>query len=98
MLPEEKKASFTKIRDDILVKQVVGVKTLQRIQGKCIAFSLVVPAARLYISEMSSAINVYTEGTMLRPLVCRAHVGQLSHNGKTVPDGPFPRATCVYLF
>ena len=26
-------------------------------------------------------INLYTEGTMLRPLVCQTHVGQSSHNG-----------------
>lgn len=29
---------------------------LQRLQGKCISFTLAVPAARLYITEMSAAV------------------------------------------
>ena len=43
-------------------------------------------------------INLYTEGSMLRPLVCRTHVGQLSRNGRTVPYGLVCRTfTTCYL-
>lgn len=38
-------------------KKCVNSKTLQRFQGKFISFSLVVPAARLFIRVMSSAIG-----------------------------------------
>ncbi len=57
ILPQDKKDSFAKLREDILCKQVVTVKTLQRLQGKCISFTLAVPAARLYVSEMCHAIS-----------------------------------------
>lgn len=44
-------------REDILAcKSCVELKTLQRFQGKCISFSLAVPAAKLFIREMSTAI------------------------------------------
>lgn len=55
-LPEDKKVAFAQLREHILSQRMVGVKTMQRLQGKCISFTLAVPAARLYISEMSNAI------------------------------------------
>lgn len=57
LLPEDKKAAFAVLREKILENKLVGIKTLQRLQGKCISFSLAVPAARLYISEMSKAVG-----------------------------------------
>lgn len=56
ILPEDKKASFARLRESILVCKVVGVRTMQRLQGKCISFMLAVPGARIFISEMTSAI------------------------------------------
>ena len=45
------------MREKILAcKKSVDVKSLQRFQGKCISFSLAVPAAKLFIREMSHAI------------------------------------------
>ncbi len=56
VLPEDKKADFASLREEILAQKCVGIKTIQRLQGKCISFTLAVPAARLYISEMSRAV------------------------------------------
>ena len=56
-LPMEKIAAFARIRESILSqKHFVDIKTLQRLQEKCISFSLVVPGAKLFIRVMSSAI------------------------------------------
>ena len=41
----------------MLGKPFVTVKTLQRLAGKCVSFSLVVPAAKLFTREMNAAIS-----------------------------------------
>ena len=41
----------------MLGKPLVTVKTLQRLVGKCVSFSLVVPAAKLFTREMNTAIS-----------------------------------------
>ena len=48
--------AFDRLRDHILQQGKVSVKTLQRLQRKCISFTLAVPGARLYILEMCQAI------------------------------------------
>lgn len=53
LVPDDKKATFKSLREQILEGSTVSVKTLQRFQGKCMSLTLVVPAARLYISEIS---------------------------------------------
>ena len=73
IIPPRKIASFAALRESLLKCQLkVGVKTLQRFQGKCIAFSAAVPAAKLYIRCMSAAIGSHvgleaiTIGSLLR--------------------------------
>ena len=57
LVPERKIVSWASLREHILAcKKYVDVKTLQRFQGKCVSFSLAVPATKLFIREMSSAI------------------------------------------
>ena len=56
VLPEDNMRSFAAPREEVLAQKCVGVKTLQKLQGKCISFTLAVPALRLYISEMSRSI------------------------------------------
>ena len=57
LVPRRKIESWALIREKILAcKKTVWIKTLQRFQGKCISFSLAVPAAKLFIREMSRAI------------------------------------------
>jgi len=57
MIPQRKIVAWASLREKILAcKKYVDVKTLQRFQGKCISVSLAVPAAKLFIREMSYAI------------------------------------------
>ncbi len=56
VLPDDKRAAFARLRDAILASKVTSLHTLQRLQGKCISFTLAVPGARLYVSEMNQAI------------------------------------------
>ena len=56
-LKPEKTARFLQLLKEILAQRCVTVKTLQRLVGKCISFSIVVPAARLFTREMNGAIG-----------------------------------------
>jgi len=49
LIPEKKRK---------LSSRYVSVKTLQRLVGKCVSFSLAVPAARLFTRERSAAISM----------------------------------------
>ena len=70
VLPERKIVSWANLREDILkCKHQVNVKTLQRFQGKCISFSLAVPAAKLFIRSMSAAIGEARGGQVDRKSV-----------------------------
>ena len=53
----EKKRKFLELIEEILESNLVSVRTLQRLAGKCVSFSLVLPAARLYTREMNLAIS-----------------------------------------
>lgn len=56
-VPRRKIDEWASLREDILdAKTSVDVNTLQRFQGKCISFSLAVPAVKLFIQEMNSGI------------------------------------------
>ena len=57
IVPGRKIEALAVPRKNILgCKKYTNVKTLQRFQGKCISLSLDVPAAKLFIREMSHAI------------------------------------------
>jgi hypothetical protein len=47
---------FLDLVRDMLQHRMVSVKTLQRISGKCVFYSLTVPAAQLFTREMNAAI------------------------------------------
>ncbi|XP_068691031.1 uncharacterized protein [Montipora foliosa] len=53
----EKKCKFLELMEEILKSNLVSVRTLQRMAGKCVSFSLVVPVARLYTREMNLVIS-----------------------------------------
>lgn len=53
----KKKAKFLELIHQTLEGRYVSVKTLQRLVGKCISFSLAVPAARNFTKEMNGAIS-----------------------------------------
>ena len=56
-IPEDKKLKFAQGREQIILREfTVTVKSLQRLMGKCISFSLAFPGAKFYIREMSASI------------------------------------------
>ena len=55
-LKPEKKEKFLDLVRGILKNSKVTVKTLQRLVGKCVSFSLAVPAAQLFTRQMNAAI------------------------------------------
>jgi hypothetical protein len=57
-IPEDKKTNFKLIREEILTSDRVHIKQLQKFMGKCMALSLCVPAARLYIRVMAASISL----------------------------------------
>lgn len=66
-VPKRKIDSWASLRESILAcKKSVDVKTLQRFQGKCISFSLAVPAAKLFIREISSGIASATASGLVQ--------------------------------
>lgn len=57
MLPQEKISKFATLREEILSKRSVCLKTMQRWSGKVASFSMAVPAARLYAREVYQACS-----------------------------------------
>lgn len=57
LLPRCKREAFSALREEILQQSSVSLKTLQRLQGKCISFMLAIPAAKLYTNELAYAIS-----------------------------------------
>lgn len=56
LIPEEKE-KFLALIEQTLACSIVSVKSLQRLVGKCVSFSLVVPGALLFTREMNNAIS-----------------------------------------
>ena len=56
-LPSDKIQTFAELREQTLSEQSVSLVCLQKIIGKCISFSLVVPAAKLFTREMNLAVS-----------------------------------------
>ena len=74
----EKKNKFLKLIREVLDAKTVTIKTLQRLVGKCVSFSLVVPGARLFTKEMNVAISKgHLSSKLIR--VCGALREEISH-------------------
>lgn len=58
ILPMDKKEKFALLREHILSKRTVSVKTLQRLAGKISSFCIAVPAPRLYAREIYRLVKV----------------------------------------
>lgn len=56
-IPQEKIDAFSSLRESILSQEYVHVKVLQKLMGKCVSFSLCIPAAKLYIRCMARAVG-----------------------------------------
>lgn len=57
IVPEDKRAKFHKLLQEVLSRDLVSINTIQRIQGKCVSFLLAVPAAKMYMRQMAAAIS-----------------------------------------
>ena len=74
----EKKNKFLKLIREVLDTKTVTIKTLQRLVGKCVSFSLVVLGARLFTEEMNVAISKgHLSSKLIR--VCGALREEISH-------------------
>jgi len=51
-VPEDKKAKFAALREDILSSPFVGLKTHQHFSGKVMSFSLAIPGCKLYVRDV----------------------------------------------
>ena len=67
LIPEHKFESFARLRESILggKSSTSPLKTLQRFQGKCIPFSLAVPAAKHFIREVCTDISLVNSDGMV---------------------------------
>ena len=74
----EKEDKFLNLIREFLNAKTITIKTLQRLVGKCVSFSLVVPGARLFTKEMNAAIS---KGHLSSKLiqVCWALREKISH-------------------
>ena len=62
-VPKEKRDRFAQLREGILVrKSSVPLKSIQRLMGKCISFSLAFPGAKFYIREMAASLAKASKG------------------------------------
>ena len=72
-LMPEKKRKFIELIRETLSSRYVSVKTLQRLVGKCVSFSLAVPASRLFTREMSATISMGMR--TLKPIAVQCALG-----------------------
>ena len=56
-LTPEKMEKFLELIEQTLTCSTVSVKSLQRLVGKCVSFSLVVPGALLFTRDMNNAVS-----------------------------------------
>ena len=56
LLIQEKKQKFLSLSRSVLSSPSTDLKTLQRLSGKCISFSLAVPGARLFLNDIYNVI------------------------------------------
>jgi len=58
LIPEAKKEKFAVVRESLLSRKASApVKSLQKMMGKCISFTLAFSGAKFYICEMASAVG-----------------------------------------
>lgn len=57
ILPKDKIKRFLELREYLLSCSELEVRSLQRFAGKCISFSLAIPAAKLYTIEVNRSIS-----------------------------------------
>lgn len=79
-----------RLTDQVLGKKFVNVKTLQSLVGKCVSFSLAVPAARLFTKEMTLAISWGLRTQKLIPIKGRLREEIVHWSSLETLDSPLP--------
>lgn len=59
-IPQDKKATFIQLHEEILSVKLVDLKTMQRFAGKALSFSLAIPGCKLHVREVFKAIAQYS--------------------------------------
>ena len=76
LLIEEKKQKFLPLLRSVLSSPSTDLKTLQRLSGKCISFSLAVPGARLFLNDIYNVIATSQRHGSCKPILV---TGPLKH-------------------
>lgn len=79
LLPQDKKEKFAELREAILSKKCVSLKTLQKFAGKTTSFALHVPAAKLYTNSVYLAISRATKSGSRQVKLSPALQKEISH-------------------
>lgn len=79
ILPEDKRRKFASLREDILGKNSVSLKNLQKFAGKTTSFSLVVPAAKLFTNACYRAISIATKASNSQIKIKQALREEITH-------------------
>ena len=66
ILPEDKRDKFIVLRESILSKKEIELRTLQRFSGKCV--SMGIPSSRLFCREINAAISFCQKKSRRIPL------------------------------
>ena len=88
--------TFADLREAILGKKSVSLKTLQKFAGKTTSFALLVPAAKLYTKSAFQAISaaakkgsrqINLSSILLKkcPIGASSTIGKVSYPGETRP-------------
>jgi hypothetical protein len=56
-LPEEKRNSFSVLRESLLERKFLDLRSLQKFAGKCVSMSIAIPGTLFYIRETNAAIS-----------------------------------------
>ena len=78
-LPQDKKDQFAELREAILSRKSVSLKTLQKFAGKTTSFALLVPAAKLYSNSMYQAISRASKSASRQVKLSPALQKEISH-------------------
>ena len=79
LLPQDKKDKFAELREAILSRKSVSLKTLQKFGGKTTSFALLVPAAKLYSNSMYQAISRASKSASRQVKLSPALQKEISH-------------------
>ena len=79
LLPQDKKHKFAELREAILDKKSVSVKTLQKFAGKTTSFALLIPAAKLYSNSVYQAISRASRNCSRQIKLSPALLNEISH-------------------